>query len=57
MHHNPRSYVCLGVHPRCTAVPLYRLQGFAELEYGILRWMGAIDEHTPVVTTVHDCQV
>jgi hypothetical protein len=33
------------------------MQGFAELEYGILRWMGAIDEHTLVATTVHDCQV
>ncbi|KAG2443221.1 hypothetical protein HYH02_009295 [Chlamydomonas schloesseri] len=32
-------------------------EGFAELEYGILRYMGAIDEHTLVVTTVHDCQV
>lgn len=32
-------------------------EGFAELEYGILRWMGAIDDRTPVVTTVHDCQV
>ncbi|KAF8066233.1 5-formyltetrahydrofolate cyclo-ligase-like protein [Scenedesmus sp. PABB004] len=32
-------------------------EGFAELEYGILRWAGAIDEHTPVVTTCHDCQV
>lgn len=32
-------------------------QGFAELEYGILRWMGAVDENTLVVTTVHDCQV
>lgn len=33
------------------------MQGFAELEYGILRWMGAVDDDTPVVTTVHDCQV
>jgi hypothetical protein len=32
-------------------------QGFAELEYGILRWMGAIDDNTPVVTTIHDCQL
>ena len=28
-----------------------------QLEYGILRWMGAIDEKTLVVTTIHDCQV
>ncbi len=32
-------------------------QGFAELEYGILKWMGAIDDNTPVVTTIHDCQL
>jgi hypothetical protein len=32
-------------------------KGFAELEYGILRWMGAIDGNTPVVTTIHDCQL
>jgi len=31
--------------------------GFAELEYGILRFMGACDDSTLVVTTVHDCQV
>jgi hypothetical protein len=27
------------------------LQGFAELEYGMLRWMGAIDDNTLVVTS------
>eukprot|EP00878_Enallax_costatus_P016918 GHUV01017760.1.p1 GENE.GHUV01017760.1~~GHUV01017760.1.p1 ORF type:complete len:193 (+),score=41.25 GHUV01017760.1:1102-1680(+) len=32
-------------------------EGFAELEYGILRWMGAIDDNTPVVTSIHDCQL
>ncbi|KAJ0024346.1 hypothetical protein Pint_07899 [Pistacia integerrima] len=32
-------------------------QGFAELEYGMLRYMGAIDDSTPVVTSVHDCQL
>jgi len=32
-------------------------EGFAELEYGILRFMSSIDEKTLVVTTVHDCQV
>ncbi|KDP36591.1 hypothetical protein JCGZ_08358 [Jatropha curcas] len=33
------------------------VQGFAELEYGMLRYMGAIDDSTPVVTSVHDCQI
>lgn len=32
-------------------------EGFAELEYGILRLMGAIDDDTPVVTCIHDCQL
>ncbi|KAI3431325.1 hypothetical protein D9Q98_004383 [Chlorella vulgaris] len=32
-------------------------EGFAELEYGILRWMGAIDDSTLVVTTCRDEQV
>ena len=32
-------------------------EGFAELEYGVLRMLGCIDENTPVVTFVHDCQV
>ncbi|KAK9167036.1 hypothetical protein Scep_002227 [Stephania cephalantha] len=31
--------------------------GFAELEYGMLRYMGAIDDTTPVVTSVHDRQL
>ncbi|KAK3043901.1 hypothetical protein RJ639_000600 [Escallonia herrerae] len=32
-------------------------KGFAELEYGMLRYMGAIDDSTPVVTSVHDQQL
>lgn len=32
-------------------------EGFAELEYGILRWMGAVDDATLVVTTCRDEQV
>ncbi|KAL0326023.1 UNVERIFIED_CONTAM: 5-formyltetrahydrofolate cyclo-ligase-like protein [Sesamum radiatum] len=32
-------------------------RGFAELEYGMLRYMGAIDDSTPVVTSVHDEQL
>ena len=31
--------------------------GYAELEYAILREIKAIDEDTPVVTTVHDLQI
>lgn len=32
-------------------------EGFAELEYGMMRQLGMITEETPVVTCVHDCQV
>eukprot|EP00746_Dinoflagellata_sp_MGD_P009664 gnl/MRDRNA2_/MRDRNA2_119711_c0_seq1.p1 gnl/MRDRNA2_/MRDRNA2_119711_c0~~gnl/MRDRNA2_/MRDRNA2_119711_c0_seq1.p1 ORF type:complete len:363 (-),score=75.56 gnl/MRDRNA2_/MRDRNA2_119711_c0_seq1:7-1095(-) len=32
-------------------------EGFAELEYGMLRWMNAIDDSTPVVSCIHDCQL
>ena len=40
-----------------TGARLGKGEGFAELEYGILRMMGAIDENTPVVTSVHDEQL
>uniref|UniRef100_A0A0D6QYI5 5-formyltetrahydrofolate cyclo-ligase n=1 Tax=Araucaria cunninghamii TaxID=56994 RepID=A0A0D6QYI5_ARACU len=33
------------------------VQGFAELEYGMLRYMGAIDDSTLIVTSVHDKQL
>eukprot|EP00931_Biecheleriopsis_adriatica_P068894 TRINITY_DN42788_c0_g1_i1.p1 TRINITY_DN42788_c0_g1~~TRINITY_DN42788_c0_g1_i1.p1 ORF type:complete len:431 (+),score=80.45 TRINITY_DN42788_c0_g1_i1:28-1320(+) len=32
-------------------------EGFAELEYGMMRELGMIDENTPVITTIHDSQV
>jgi len=31
-------------------------EGYAELEYGILRELGLVDEDTPIATTVHDLQ-
>ncbi len=31
--------------------------GYSDIEYGILREYGAIDEKTPIVTTVHDIQI
>ncbi|CAN0892238.1 5-formyltetrahydrofolate cyclo-ligase-like protein COG0212 [Linum grandiflorum] len=40
-----------------TGARLGKGEGFAELEYGMLRYMGAIDNSTPVVTSVHDCQL
>lgn len=41
----------------CLGLRLGKGEGYAELEYGVMRTMGAIDENTPIVTTVHDCQV
>lgn len=32
-------------------------EGFADLEYAMMRTMDAVDDNTVVVTTVHDCQV
>lgn len=32
-------------------------EGFADLEYGMMASVGAVDENTMVVTTVHDCQL
>ncbi len=31
--------------------------GYSEIEYGILRELGSINDETPIVTTVHDAQV
>lgn len=31
--------------------------GYGDLEYGILRELGVVDEDTPVVTTIHDLQI
>ncbi|XP_050235528.1 5-formyltetrahydrofolate cyclo-ligase-like protein COG0212 [Mercurialis annua] len=46
----------VAVHPK-TGARLGKGEGFAELEYGMLRYMGAIDDSTLVVTSVHDCQL
>lgn len=32
-------------------------EGYADMEYGMMASMGAVDESTQVVTVVHDCQV
>ncbi|KAM0914798.1 hypothetical protein ACQ4PT_011275 [Festuca glaucescens] len=40
-----------------TGARLGKGEGFAELEYGMLRYMGAIDDSTMIVTTVHDKQL
>ncbi|OIW07839.1 hypothetical protein TanjilG_32695 [Lupinus angustifolius] len=46
----------VAVNPK-TGARLGKGEGFAELEYGMLRYMGAIDDSTPVATSVHDCQL
>ncbi|KAF8726274.1 hypothetical protein HU200_019732 [Digitaria exilis] len=40
-----------------TGARLGKGEGFEELEYGMLRYMGAIDGSTMIVTTVHDKQL
>nr|XP_043637317.1 5-formyltetrahydrofolate cyclo-ligase-like protein COG0212 [Erigeron canadensis] len=40
-----------------TGARLGKGEGFAELEYGMLRYMGAIDDSTPIITSVHDEQL
>ncbi|KSW11777.1 5-formyltetrahydrofolate cyclo-ligase [Pyrodictium occultum] len=32
-------------------------EGYAEIEYGVMRGLGLIDENTPVATTIHDLQL
>ncbi|KAK1300969.1 hypothetical protein QJS10_CPB13g01305 [Acorus calamus] len=46
----------VAVDPR-TGARLGKGEGFAELEYGMLRYMGAIDDSTLVITSVHDWQL
>ncbi|XP_064969070.1 5-formyltetrahydrofolate cyclo-ligase-like protein COG0212 isoform X2 [Musa acuminata AAA Group] len=40
-----------------TGARLGKGEGFAELEYGMLRYMGAIDDNAMIVTSVHDKQL
>jgi 5-formyltetrahydrofolate cyclo-ligase len=44
------------VDPR-TGVRFGKGHGFFDLEWGILSELGVVDEHTPVIICVHDCQV
>lgn len=46
---------CVAVNEK--GVRLGKGGGYSELEYGILRELGLIDEKTPIVTTIHDLQV
>eukprot|EP00249_Psilotum_nudum_P012994 c24092_g1_i1 orf=235-1494(+) len=46
----------VAVDPK-TGARLGKGEGFAELEYGMLRYMGAIDDSTLVATSVHDKQL
>ena len=56
--YNQVDLVVVGSVAVCsTGARIGKGEGFAELEYGILKWMGAIDDSTIVATTVHDEQV
>lgn len=51
---SPRSRWChTSTHAHDTVRVPHTVQGFAELEYGILGWMGAVDANTPGVSAVH----
>jgi len=41
----------------CKGSRLGKGEGFAELEYGVLRELGVVNSDTPVATTVHDLQL
>ncbi|XP_046736345.1 methenyltetrahydrofolate synthase domain-containing protein [Diprion similis] len=44
----------------CVSPKGYRIgkgEGFADLEYALMSEMGAVNDDTVVVTTVHDCQI
>lgn len=54
IHPHSITYMCV------LSFPGYRIgkgEGFADMEYGMMVSMGAVDESTVVVTVVHDCQV
>lgn len=40
-----------------TGLRIGKGEGYADMEYAMMRTVGAINENTVVVTTVHDCQV
>ncbi len=40
-----------------TSRPVVLGEGYADLEYGMMKAMGAISDATPVISTVHDSQV
>lgn len=40
-----------------TGLRIGKGEGFADMEYAMMRSMGAVDENTVIITTVHDCQV
>jgi hypothetical protein len=42
------KFSCLSLLRACVCGRCGKGEGFAELEYGILRWMGAIDDSTLV---------
>lgn len=46
---------CVGVSRR--GARLGKGGGYSDLEYGLLRELGCVDEDTPIVTTVHPSQV
>lgn len=53
------SFLLRELHPLFSSagVRIGKGEGFADMEYGMMVSMGAVNESTVVVTVVHDCQV
>lgn len=56
MHNLPYYHVSQPLFPPA-GLRIGKGEGFADMEYGMMASMGAVDESTVVVTVVHDCQV
>lgn len=41
----------------CAGFRIGKGEGYADMEYGMMASMGAVNDSTVVVTVVHDCQV
>lgn len=50
-----KMFLCLPSSP--VGLRIGKGEGFADMEYGMMASMGAVNESTVVVTVVHDCQV
>lgn len=60
LHINIKNHACKCLHhlyAASTGLRIGKGEGYADMEYGMMASMGAVNESTVVVTVVHDCQV